>query len=113
MHFSQQLNEAKILKCTRGSLFDVLVDTRNLHNKNIKKEYLTLHSDDQSVVLIAPWIAHGFQTLENNTEILYFHNIRFEETIQNGINPLDSTLAIEWPLPITQISEKDKSWNLI
>lgn len=113
MHFSAQLNEAKILKCIRGSLFDVFVDTRNLHSKQVKKEYLKLHSDDQMIVLIAPWIAHGFQTLEDNTELLYFHNIRYEQTIQNGINPLDSTLDIDWPLPITQISDKDKSWNLI
>jgi len=113
MHFSAQLNEAKILKCLRGSLFDVFVDTRNLTQKLVKKESLTLRSDDQSIVLIAPWIAHGFQTLEDNTELLYFHNIRYEETIQNGINPLDLTLKIDWPLPITQISDKDRSWNLI
>ena len=65
--------------------------------------------DDNKLLLISNKIAHGFQTKEDNTEILYMHSNAYNPKIEGALNPLDPLLNLKWPLEITCISDRDKN----
>ena len=64
-------------------------------------------------ILYLPWYAHGYQTLSEETEILYLHTDVYRPEDQQGINPFDPLINIKWPLECSQISEKDKNLPLL
>jgi dTDP-4-dehydrorhamnose 3,5-epimerase len=100
--------EVKIVKCIKGSVLDVVVDIRE-NSKTFLQTFMTeLSAHNHAMVYIPEGFAHGFQTLEDECELLYLHTSLYTPTNEGGLNVADPLLAIKWSLPITDISTKDK-----
>jgi dTDP-4-dehydrorhamnose 3,5-epimerase len=99
--------EMKLISCIRGEVWDLAVDLRANSPTFLKwhAEYLT--ADNGFSLLIPEGFAHGFQCLTNDVELLYCHSSAYVPTVERGVHPLDASLAIDWPLPITELSHKD------
>lgn len=102
--------ETKFIRCTRGAVFDVIVDLRP--DSPTCKQWLgiTLSMDDYRVLYMPKDFAHGFQALEDNSEIMYLVSEPYAPAFEAGIRYNDPSIRVEWPLPVTMISEKDMSW---
>ena len=99
--------EGKIILCLKGKIFDVVVDVRKKSKTYLKSFSVNLTENNNLILYIPPGFAHGFQTLEKNTLVLYLHNKFFNKKIYRTINPLDSKLGINWPVQNKIISKKD------
>jgi dTDP-4-dehydrorhamnose 3,5-epimerase len=99
--------EAKTLWCTTGEVFDVLVDLRPGPSYG---RWLSVHlSADEPVALHIPrGVAHGYQTLVDDTALAYLISTPFVPSASRSLRWDDPTLAIAWPLPVTRISERDR-----
>jgi dTDP-4-dehydrorhamnose 3,5-epimerase len=114
MHFQQSPHaEMKLVTCIRGAVWDVAVDVR-VGSPNFLRWHAQLLSDDNDRALLIPeGFAHGFQAISDDAELLYFHSVGYAAEAEMGLNPRDPHLAIAWPLPIAEISEKDAGRPLI
>jgi dTDP-4-dehydrorhamnose 3,5-epimerase len=110
MHFQlPPYEDAKLVGCTKGKVFDVVIDIRINSSTYMQWEAVELSDKNGISLLIPNGFAHGFQTLEDETELLYCHSNLYKIECESGINPRDPMVNISWPLPITLISEKDKN----
>jgi dTDP-4-dehydrorhamnose 3,5-epimerase len=105
--------ETKIVKCVRGSVFDVIVDLRKGSPTFLKWYDELLSAENMKMMYIPEGFAHGFQTLEPNSELLYLHTEFFSPEHEGGISYNDPLLNIDWPLAVENISEKDKLHPLL
>ena len=114
LHFQQApALESKLVRCTRGSLFDVVLDLRP-NSPTFAKWYGTmLSADNARMVFVPEQCAHGYQTLEENTEMHYMTSAYYAPDSARGVRFDDPFFAIEWPLPPTNISEQDRTWPLM
>lgn len=110
LHFSiNPSKEKKIVTCLSGEIFDVVVDMRK-KSKTFKKFISIKLTENNSLGLYIPnGFAHGFQTLKNNTNLIYFHSDFYDHVLDRGINPFDKDLNINWPLKMNFASEKDRN----
>ena len=110
MHFQEKpFEETKIVRCIKGKIFDVIIDLRS-NSKTYKKWIsIELNSSDLKMIYIPEGFAHGFQTLEDNTEVMYQMSNWFSPEHAKGIRWDDETFQIKWPLELSIISEKDLS----
>lgn len=109
MHYQiNPFKEGKIVRCMNGEIFDVIVDLRKNSKSFLQKEYFRLNNKNNYQLYIPRGCAHGFQTLSKDVEILYLHDELFDKKSSSGINYSDPMLDIKWPLPISNISLKDK-----
>ena len=100
--------ESKLISCIKGSVIDVLLDMR-LTSKTYGK-YTSYHlTPGSGSLLVPPLVAHGFQSLEDETTLLYLHSNDYSPDNSQGVNPLDPGIGISWPLPISSISESDRN----
>ncbi len=114
MHFQlPPKSEVKIIRCIRGAVFDVIVDIRAKSPTFLQWFGETLTAENRKIMYIPEGFAHGFQTLDDNSELLYFHTEFFSPECEAGIRFDDPLLAIKWPLPVTDISKKDKFHQLL
>jgi dTDP-4-dehydrorhamnose 3,5-epimerase len=114
MHFQYPPHaEIKIIRCLRGKVFDVMVDLRAGSPTFLKYEAVALSFDDYNMVFIPEGCAHGFQTLEENSELLYFHTAFYNKEAEGGLKYNDPAIGIEWPLPGKNISAKDGNYPLL
>jgi dTDP-4-dehydrorhamnose 3,5-epimerase len=102
--------ETKFVRCTRGAVFDVTVDLRPDSETFQQWLGVTLTMDDYKVLYVPKGCAHGFQSLEDNSEIMYLVSEVYTPTAEAGIRYDDPCIGIEWPLPVSMVSEKDSSW---
>ena len=113
MHYqSKPHEEAKLVRCTRGSIYDVIIDIR-LDSSTFKSWFaVELRSEKYNMLYIPEGFAHGFLTLEDNTEVLYQMSDFYYPELAKGIRWDDPLFAIKWP-KISQliISEKDSSYS--
>lgn len=101
--------EAKTLWCTAGAVFDVLVDLRP-GEATYGRHWSTTLSAGEPVALHVPrGVAHGYQTLVDGTDLAYVISTPYEAASARSLNPLDPTLAIDWPLPVTSMSHRDRN----
>ena len=100
--------EAKLISCIKGSVMDVLLDMRPTSETYGKYASYRLTPGSGSL-LVPPLVAHGFQTLEDETTLLYLHSNGYSPDYSQGVNPLDPGIGISWPLPISSISESDRN----
>jgi dTDP-4-dehydrorhamnose 3,5-epimerase len=105
--------EAKLVRCTRGAIVDVAVDVRPESRTYGKHVMVQLSADNRRALFLPPFVAHGFQTLADNTEVLYQVSGLYEPSEEQGFRWDDPAFAIKWPLPVSVISEKDASWPLL
>lgn len=100
--------ETKLISCIRGSVIDVLLDMRPTSDTYGKHAYYILTPSSGSL-LVPPLVAHGFQSLEDETTLLYLHSNNYSPKKSKGVNPLDPTLGVHWPLPVRCISDSDRN----
>ena len=114
MHFQYPPKaEIKMVKCLRGSVFDVIVDLRR-DSDTLLQWYGEILSDDNLKMMYVPeGFAHGFQTLEENTELLYLHTEFYSPEHEGGVRYDDPMLRISWPLEVTEASKKDQEYPLL
>jgi len=106
-------NEAKIIRCAVGEMFDVAVDIRKKSKTYLSVFNINLSSENNLMLFIPFGFAHGFQTLTNNVYVEYYHSDFFVEKLDKGISYQDKILNIKWPLKVTNISEKDKGLPMV
>ena len=111
LHFqAEPLAEAKVVTCTSGSVFDVAVDLRTDSPTYGRWIGVELTRANRRAAFVPAGCAHGFQTLEDNTELLYFISEFYDPSLQRGVRWDDPALEIDWPLTPTVISERDRSF---
>lgn len=102
--------EAKFIRCTRGSIYDVIVDLRK-ESPTFGRWLGQELTADNGLMLYAPeGFAHGYQTLQDDSEMYYFTTARYAPTAACGVRYDDPHLGINWPLPVSLISEADRNW---
>lgn len=101
--------EMKMVRCLRGRIFDVAVDLRRHSPTFLKYHTVELRGHDGKMLLIPEGCAHGFQTLEDDVEMLYLHTAPYVPEAEGGIKFDDPTLGIPWPLPPLNVSSRDAS----
>jgi dTDP-4-dehydrorhamnose 3,5-epimerase len=114
LHFQRvPYQEAKLVTCYRGRIFDVAVDMRQDSPSFLKWYGVELSSDNRKSLFISEGFAHGFQTLSDDCELLYLHSAPYTPSAEAGVNPLDPDVNVCWPLPISEISERDAKRALL
>jgi len=110
MHFQKDpFQETKLVRCIRGRIFDVIVDLRP-ESPTYKKWFgVELTQNNYQMLYVPENFAHGFITLEDNTEILYLVTQFYHPEAEAGLRWNDPVFSIQWPVPVTVMSEKDKN----
>lgn len=101
--------EAKIITCIRGSIFDVAVDLRGDSDSFGQHVGIYASSSCPVSIVIPAGFAHGYQTLEAGTQVLYVSTAEYRPACEAGLNPFDEEIGISWPLACTLISSKDQA----
>jgi dTDP-4-dehydrorhamnose 3,5-epimerase len=114
MHFqAAPALEAKLIRCTRGSMFDVVLDLRPGSVSYGKWHGTELSADNGRMLYVPEQCAHGYQTLENNTEMYYLTSQFYTPSVASGVRFDDPRFGIDWPLPATAVSDQDRNWPLV
>jgi len=114
MHYQKYPNEeVKIVRCTKGKIFDVIVDLRIKSNSYKKWFGIELTSENHKMLYVPKGLAHGFLTLEDNSEIFYQMSDCFTPESAFGIPWDDPTIGINWPYNPSVISDRDNSYSPI
>ncbi|MEY2151752.1 dTDP-4-dehydrorhamnose 3,5-epimerase [Rhodanobacter sp. 115] len=114
MHFQYPpAAEAKLIRCLRGRVFDVAVDLRADSPTFLRWHGIELDGDGATQFFIPKGFAHGFQALTDDAQLLYLHSAAWNREMESGLRHDDPALAIDWPLPVAQISDKDRYLQLV
>ncbi len=105
--------EAKIIRCMKGTVFDVMVDLRPDSTSFLQWYGVELTDELPAMVFIPEGFAHGFQTLSDNVEMLYLHSDFYTPEHERGIRFDDPVLSINWPLDVTSISSRDLNFSML
>ena len=105
--------EAKWVRCLRGRVFDVVVDLRRSSPTFLAWHAVELDAELMNAILIPEGCAHGFQVLAPDSELLYIHSESYLPAYEGGLRCDDPRLAIRWPLPVADLSERDRNHPLI
>ena len=105
--------EIKLVRCTAGALYDVIVDLRPDSPTYLQHFGVKLTARNRRALYVPELFAHGLQTLSKNTEVFYQISEFYTPDKATGLRFDDPKLAIQWPLPVTTISEKDLNWPLL
>jgi len=112
MHFQYPpAAETKLVRCTRGAILDIIVDLRPESPTYLKHIAVELSEDNQRSLYVPERFAHGYQALRDNTETSYQVGEFYTPGCEGGLAYNDPRLGLEWPLPVTVISEKDAAWQ--
>ena len=108
MHYQAfPIMETKIVSCTEGRILDVIVDLRPSSPTYMKIDRILLDAKDPSILIIPAQCAHGFQTIEDNSNLIYSSNVDYKQELDVGINPMSVELKDIWQLEPTEISARD------
>ena len=110
LHFQHPPHaEMKLVTCLRGAVFDVAVDIRAGSPSFGRHHAEILSAENHKTLVISEGFAHGFQTLTDDCELVYLHTAAYQPSAEDGLNALDSALAIPWPRPVTERSARDEA----
>ncbi len=108
MHFQYSPNvEMKLVTCIRGEVWDVAVDVRRESPTFLAWHAEVLSADNCRALLIPEGVAHGFQALTDDVELIYCHSAPHRSETEGGLHPEDPQIAIAWPLPVAGLSPRD------
>lgn len=114
MHFQMPPSpEMKLVSCLSGRVWDVAVDLRRDSDTFLHWHAEELSAENHRALLIPEGFAHGFQALTDDVELLYCHSAAYQAETEGGLNPRDIRLAIEWPIEITGLSDRDAHHPMI
>ena len=105
--------EHKLVRCTAGAVFDVIVDIRTASPTYRRWFGAELTMDNRRSLFIPPGFAHGFVSLTDDTEVYYMISVAHSPELGRGLRWNDPAFAIEWPMPPTVISARDASYPLL
>jgi dTDP-4-dehydrorhamnose 3,5-epimerase len=105
--------ETKLVRCTKGAIYDVIVDLRPDSPTYRQHVGVELTEENRRALYIPEMFAHGYQTLADDTEVMYLVGEFYTPNCERGARYDDPAFGIQWPHDITLISEKDASWPLI
>jgi dTDP-4-dehydrorhamnose 3,5-epimerase len=105
--------EVKLVRCTAGSLWDVIVDLRPDSPSYLQHLTVELTAKNRLALYIPEMFAHGFQALEDSTEVFYQMSEFYAPKLARGIRYDDPKLGISWPLAVASVSDKDQTWALL
>lgn len=102
--------ESKLVRCTAGAIYDVIVDMRP--SSPTYKQWLGVYltADNHKLLYVPQHFAHGFITIEDNTEVTYQVSQFYTPEVEWGARYDDPAFAIEWPIPAVVLSDKDQQW---
>lgn len=113
MHFqTAPYEEAKLVRCTRGEILDVMIDLRPESPTYMQWVAEHLSEDNHRALYVPEGFAHGFQSLTDHAELTYQVSQMYAPLYASGVRFDDPAFSIEWPLPVSVISEADSSWPL-
>ena len=114
LHYQLQPKmEIKIIRCLGGKVFDVIVDLRR-NSKTFFNWYgVELSADNNRAIIIPEGCAHGFQSLQKNSELLYLHTASYSAELERGVRFNDPKISVVWPLSPINISERDLGFKFI
>ncbi|MEQ8283872.1 MAG: dTDP-4-dehydrorhamnose 3,5-epimerase [Parvibaculum sp.] len=114
MHFQNApYEEAKLITCLKGKVFDVAVDLRP-NSPTCRRWHGEVLSDSNDTSLLIPQgFAHGFQALSDDVEMLYFHSAPYAAAYEGGVRADDPALSIRWPREIVEMSDRDRNFPLL
>lgn len=114
MHFQLPPHpEAKLVRCTRGAIVDVIVDMRPGSPTRLQHVMVELTEDNRRALYVPPYFAHGYLTLTDHAEVTYQVSGAYAPAAERGLRYDDPALGIEWPRDVTVISAKDAAWSLL
>jgi len=114
MHFQNApAPEAKLIRCTRGAMFDVVLDLRSNSPTFAQWYGIELTPKNGRMLFVPENCAHGYQTLQPDTEMYYMTSAMYAPDAAHGVRFDDPAFDIRWPLRITAISEQDCNWPLM
>ncbi len=105
--------EAKLVRCTRGSMFDVALDVRPASATYGQWFGVELTEENGRMLYVPEQCAHGYQTLEDRTEMHYMTSQVYSPSACRGARFDDPAFRIQWPLPATAVSDQDRNWPLV
>jgi len=110
LHFQHPPHvEIKLVSCLKGEVFDVAVDLRRGSPTFLHWHGALLSATNRNSLLIPEGYAHGFQALTEDCELIYLHTAAYHAEAEGALNVADSTLKITWPLPINDLSDRDRN----
>jgi dTDP-4-dehydrorhamnose 3,5-epimerase len=101
--------EAKLVRCTAGAIFDVLVDVRPESPTFGRWIGVELTADNHRMLYVPEGCAHGYQALADDSEAFYLSTEFYAPTAERGVRFDDPAFGIQWPVPVTLISDKDRN----
>lgn len=105
--------EAKLVRCVAGAVFDAIIDMRP-SSPSFRASYsVRLDTTNRLALFVPGGVAHGYQTLEDDTDFLYMTDEYFVGGEERGVRYNDPRLGIEWPLPAQGVTERDQAWPLL
>ena len=111
MHFQRAPHEeVKLLRCVKGAIHDVLIDLRPASPTYRRWEAYELTAENRRQLYVPAGLAHGFQTLAPDTEVAYLISAFYVAEAAAGLRHDDPAFAIGWPLPVADVSAKDRAW---
>ncbi len=109
LHY-QPGQEAKLVRCVRGAVFDVLVDMRPDSPTFRQAHWQQLDAESRLAIFVPAGVAHGYQTLGDDTEFMYLTDQFYLPGQERGVRFNDPAVAIPWPLPPRDVTERDQAW---
>jgi dTDP-4-dehydrorhamnose 3,5-epimerase len=114
MHFQfPPAAETKLVRCTRGAILDIIVDLRPESSTYLDHVSVELTADNHRALYVPERFAHGYQVLEDETETSYQVGEFYTPQAEGGLRYDDPALGLTWPLPVTEMSDKDRVWPLL
>jgi len=114
LHYQKEpMSEKKIIKCIKGKVYDVIVDLRTNSSTFLKWYGFELNENENKALIIPNGCAHGFQVLEDNSQLLYFHTNFYSPDHDAGVHYKDPKIKIDWPLSVSEISKKDQEFKFL
>jgi dTDP-4-dehydrorhamnose 3,5-epimerase len=111
MHFQTAPHgEVKLVRCVAGAVLDIIIDLRAGSPTYLKWEGFELSAANGRTLYVPVGFAHGFQTLADETHVLYSVSHPYTPGAEGGVRHDDPVFGITWPLPISVVSEKDGAW---
>lgn len=112
MHFQfPPAAETKLVRCTRGAVLDIIVDLRPESPTYLEHVAVELNEDNYRALYVPERFAHGYQVLSDRTETSYQVGEFYTPGSEGGLRYDDPRLGLQWPLPVSEISDKDRAWR--
>ncbi len=114
MHYqTAPATETKLVRCNRGAVYDVIIDMRPESPTYLEHISVELSAENRRALYVPEMFAHGYQTLTDGAEVIYQVSEFYAPESEWGLRYNDPLLEIVWPLPVSEISQKDVTWPLM